>query len=114
MTFFCSRFINGYTTAIIFAVFASFFAFAGSVGPIGYRVMYPDSDPATLVGISNAASQLGNAIGGVLAGSILTATGSYTSYMVVAAGLLLICAILIVIATSQTAQNCIAKLSSKS
>lgn len=103
-TFLFSRFITNYQTAIIFAVFASAFAFVAFIAPVGFRLMYPNSDVGTLVGYANAASQVGTMLGAPIAGFIFVSTGSYVPFMTAASVLLMLCIVLVFIATGKKAK----------
>lgn len=105
ITFLCARFINSYQTAIVFAVFASAFAFISFIAPVGFRIMYPDADVGTLIGFANAASQVGTMAGAPVAGFIFATTGSYIPFMTLSSLLLVVCIIFVFVATGKRAQK---------
>ncbi|WP_285314436.1 MFS transporter [Pseudarthrobacter sp. fls2-241-R2A-168] len=98
LTLLSAQFVQGFGAAMTWAVFMSFFAFVNFVGPVGLRTLFPHAEAGAVNGYGGAASQLGVMLGAPAAGFIFTATGSYIGFTNVAAGLMLICVVIVWIA----------------
>lgn len=101
--FFCSRFITGYSSALVFAVVASCFAFINFIATVGFQMVYPKADTAKLIGYGNAASQVGNALAAPVAAIFFTRTGSYQGFMTLGACLMIVAIVMVAAATGKKA-----------
>jgi OFA family oxalate/formate antiporter-like MFS transporter len=107
VTFFGSSMLTGWTGAVIIAIFSASTCINSLVGTVTFPKVFGTKEAGSLVGFSHASANLGAVIGAPLAGFTFDATGSYTTFMVIAGFLMIITAILIALATRQKSLDAI-------
>jgi MFS family permease len=101
LTFFGSTLLTGWAGAVIIAIFSASTCINSLVGTVAFPKVFGTKEAGSLVGFSHASANLGAVIGAPLAGFTFDATGSFTTFMVIAGILMIITAILIAMATRQ-------------
>jgi len=103
VTFVAGTFLTGFVGAVIIAAFIGAISFSSMLGAISFPRVFGTKEAGTLVGFSNAASSIGAMLGAPIAGFIYDATGSYRQYLLIAAALIVFCAVFTAAGTSKKA-----------
>ena len=102
LTYIAGLFLSGFEGMVIMAAFASSLNFGGSLGSLLFPALYGGKESGTLIGWSNAASSVGTMLGAPIAASILTTTGNFNRFLIIAACLVLLCIVLIPYVSSKS------------
>ena len=100
-TLFAGPMLTGYAGAITIAVMIGAISFSGMLGALCYPRVFGTKEAANLVGFASAAGSVGAMIGAPIAGFIYDATSSYSTYLAVAAGMIVVGIVFTMLGTSK-------------
>ena len=92
-------FLSGFSGAAIIAAVMGSINFSGMLGALCFPRMFGTAEAANLVGFGQAAGAIGPMVGAPLAGFIYDATGSYATFLTIAAVMTIACVVITVFAT---------------
>ena len=101
VTLFIGPALTGYAGAITIAVMIGAISFSGMLGALCYPRVFGTKEAANLVGFASAAGSVGAMIGAPIAGFIYDATSSYSTYLAVAAVMIVVGIVFTILGTSK-------------